>query len=130
MNGIVATPDGDSLVLVQSNTRKLYRVALPSGEVTEIDLGGGSVAGDGLVLRGRTLYAVERQGEVGFIVTIRLSGDLGSGTVLRRTTDPTFDDPTTAAIARGRLLVVNSQFAERGGVGVLDPFTVSNVRIP
>ena len=54
-------------------------------------------------------------------MTIRLSGDLGSGTVLGRTTDPTFDDPTTAAIARGRLLVVNSQFGERGGVGVARP---------
>ena len=28
VNGIVATPDGGSLVLAQSNTRKLYRVAL------------------------------------------------------------------------------------------------------
>lgn len=130
VNGIVATPDGKSLVLAQSNTGKLYRVALPSRQVSEIDLGGGVVAGDGLVLRGHTLYAVERQGQEGFIVTIRLSHDLARGTVVSRTTDPTFDDPTTAAIARGRLLVVNSQFGERGGVGVLDPFTVSNVRIP
>ena len=129
VNGIVATPDGRSLVLAQSNTAQ----AVPgrradAARSAEIDLGGGSVSGDGLVLRGRTLYAVERQGQVGFIVKIRLSGDLGSGTVVGRTTDPTFDDPTTAAIARGRLLVVNSQFGERGGVGVLDPFTVSSIR--
>ena len=130
VNGIAATPNGRSLVLAQSNKGQLYRVDVATRGVSQIDLGRGPVSGDGLVLRGHTLYAVERQGEVGFIVTIRLSHDLGSGTVVRRTTDPTFDDPTTAAIARGRLLVVNSQFGERGGVGVLDPFTVSNIRIP
>jgi Cu-Zn family superoxide dismutase len=63
-------------------------------------------------------------------VKIALSADLGSGTVLSRTTDTSFDDPTTAALARGRLLVVNSQFGERGGVGVLDPFTVSSIPAP
>jgi len=33
------------------------------------------------------------------------------------------------AIAKGRLLVVNSQFDRRGGEPVL-PFTVSSVRVP
>ena len=121
VNGIAPRQTASPSCWRKSNTGKLYRVALPTRQVSEIDLGGGAVAGDGLVLRGHTLYAVERQGEEGFIVTIRLSHDLARGTVVSRTTDPTFDDPTTAAIARGRLLVVNSQFGERGGVGVLGP---------
>jgi Cu-Zn family superoxide dismutase len=45
------------------------------------------------------------------------------------TNDPSFIYPTTAVIARGRLLVVNSQFNNRGGTPVL-PFTVSSIRVP
>lgn len=127
VNGIAASADGRHLVLAKSNTADLWRVDVATKEVTKIDLGGASVAGDGLVLDGTTLYAVERQGEVGQIVTIELAPDLASGTVLSRTADPSFDDPTTAALVRGRLLVVNSQFGERGGVGTLDPFTVSSI---
>ena len=90
VNGIAATPDGRYLVLAQSNTGQLYRVerGRPAG-VSRSTSGGASVSGDGLVLRGRTLYAVERQRSGGAtVVEIRLSGDLGSGTVLSRTTDP------------------------------------------
>jgi sugar lactone lactonase YvrE len=130
VNGIVATPDGAYLVLAQSNTGQLYRVAVATGDVSRVDLGGATVSGDGLVLRGSTLYAVERQGEVGFVVTMRLSDDFSAGTVLARTTDPSFDDPTTAAIARGRLLVVNSQFGERAAGEAPDPFTVSSIPLP
>lgn len=130
VNGIAATPDGKHLVLAQSNTRTLYRLEVSTGEVQAIDLGGATVSGDGLVLRGRTLYAVERAGEDGRIVEIRLSGDLSSGRLHGLTRDPSFDDPTTAAIARGRLLVVNSQFGERSAGVTPDPFTVSSIGVP
>lgn len=46
-----------------------------------------------------------------------------------RTTDPTFDDPTTAARAGADLLVVNSQFETRSAGGVPEPFTVTRVRV-
>ena len=89
-----------------------------------------TVAGDGLVLTGRTLYAVERQGDVGYIVTIALDRHLTAGTVVSRTTDPGFDDPTTAALVGRSLLVVNSQFGERAAGEEPGPFTVSRVRAP
>jgi sugar lactone lactonase YvrE len=136
VNGIASSADGRYLVLAKSNTRDLYRVDLTTKAVSKIDLAGAPVAGDGLVLDGTTLYAIERQtvaGEpeqVGYVVKIALSADLGSGTVVGRTTHPSFDDPTTAALTGGRLLVVNSQFGERGGVGTLGPFTVSSVPKP
>ncbi|WP_298462375.1 SMP-30/gluconolactonase/LRE family protein [uncultured Cellulomonas sp.] len=131
VNGIAATRDSRHLVLAQSNTGRLFRVATRDGAVTGIDLGGGSVSGDGLVLDGDTLYAVERQGDVGYLVTVELDRRLTSGTVLRRTTDPTFDDPTTAAaVGRGSLLVVNSQFGERAAGEEPDTFTVSRVPAP
>jgi hypothetical protein len=124
------------LVLAKSNTQDLYRVDLATKAVSKIDLGGALVAGDGLVLDGTTLYAIERQTvagqpeQVGFVVKIALSADLGLGTVVSRTTDASLDDPTTAALTGGRLLVVNSQFGERGGVGTLEPFRVSSLPQP
>lgn len=131
VNGVVATRDSRSLVLAQSNTGRLFRVALRDRTVTPIDLGGASVSGDGLVLDGRTLYAVERQGDVGYVVTVELDRGLVSGDVVGRTSDPTFDDPTTAApVGRDSLLVVNSQFGERSAGQTPGTFTVSRVPAP
>ena len=96
----------------------------------QVDLGGEAVSGDGLVLQGRTLYAVERQGDVGYIVKIELSRGLAAGTVVSRTTDPSFNDPTTAALTGRSLLVVNSQFGERAAGVEPGPFTVSRVPAP
>jgi Cu-Zn family superoxide dismutase len=130
VNGIVASQDGRFLVLAKSNSGELFRVRVADGQVRKIGLGGEEVSGDGLVLRGRTLYAVERVGDVGRIVKIRMSDGLRSGEVVRRVTRDRFDDPTTAAIADGRMLVVNSQFGERAAGEAPDPFTVSSIRIP
>ena len=41
--------------------------------------------------------------------------------------DPSFAFPTTAALARGRLLVVNSQFNQRSNP---QPFTVTSLERP
>jgi Cu-Zn family superoxide dismutase len=128
VNGIAATRNGKYLVLANSNTSELFRVRLADKQVTKIDLGGQLVRADGLLLKGRTLYAVERQGNNGFVVKIRMSRDVSRGVVLARVSDPTFNDPTTLAFARGRLLVTNSQFGERGGATV--PFTISSIRRP
>jgi hypothetical protein len=95
-----------------------------------VDLGGELVAGDGLVLDGRTLYAVERQGDVGYVVEIDLDRRLASGEVDDRVSHPTFDDPTTAALVGRSLLVVNSQFGERAAGEEPDPFTVSRIPTP
>jgi Cu-Zn family superoxide dismutase len=125
LNGIVATHDGAYLVVVQTNTGELFRISLATKEVVQIDLGGEAVSGDGLLLQGRILYAVARPD----IAKIRLAGDLASGDALSRTLDPSLAFPTTIAIARGRLLVVNSQFDKRGGTPTL-PFTVSSINLP
>jgi len=127
-NGIEATPNGKALIIVNSTVGALYRVEPTTGVATRIDLGGASVsAGDGLLLRGHTLYVVRNQ--VNLIVKVPLAGDYTSGEILSETNDPSFITPTTIAQARGRLLVVNSQFSNREGTPVL-PFTVSSIRIP
>jgi sugar lactone lactonase YvrE len=129
-NGIVASPDGRYLVIVQSNTGKLFRVRIADKQVTQVDLGGATVTnGDGLVLQGHTLYVVRNQN--GLIAKVHLSGDFSSGRLVSSTGDPSFRFPTTAAIADGRLLVVNSQFDRRGpGLEPELPFTVSSIHKP
>lgn len=130
VNGVVATPDGKYLLVVQSNTGKLFRIAVDSKQVMEVDLGGGSVpAGDGLLLKGHRLYVV--QNAFNRIAEVQLSGDYLTGDIAGYLNDPSFDVPTTAAEARGRLLVVNAQFNARGDPTQLDlPFTVSSVKFP
>src|SRR5215210_3080715 len=74
-NGIEATPNGDTLILVQSNTGKLFTVDPVSGVTDEIELTGGDAAfGDGLLLQGRTLYVV--QNFINLVAKIRLAPDL------------------------------------------------------
>lgn len=125
-NGIVATDDGTFLVVSQSNARKLFRIDLQTRQVLQITTDE-PVGGDGLVLQGRTLYAVENNQ----IVKVELSDDLTSGIVVSRTSDSSFNSPTTNAIARGRMLVVNSQFGARfSGQPPVLPFTVSSIAIP
>jgi sugar lactone lactonase YvrE len=108
-NGIEAAKGGRVLLISQTNAGKLFTVDPRSGVTREIDLGGETVAGDGLLLRGRTLYAVE--GFNGNVVTrLRLGRGLATARVVERIGDPDFDIPTTIAAFRGRLYVVNSRF--------------------
>jgi Cu-Zn family superoxide dismutase len=129
LNGIEATANGRWLIAVQSNTGKLWRIATRTRKVREIKLAKPVTAGDGLVLRGRTLWVVRNS--VGEIAKIRLSRRLASGRIVSRTKDPSFGFPTTADIAKRRMLVVNSQFDRRtAGAAPELPFTLSSVRIP
>jgi Cu-Zn family superoxide dismutase len=125
-NGIVATPDGRYLLLVQTNTGAVYRVDTATGETIQVDLGEGSLpGGDGLELDGQTLYVV-REGQ---ITIVTLGPDYASGSIGASFSDPSFATPTTIARYDGCLLVVNSQFAAIQGQPQL-PFTVSSVPIP
>ena len=128
-NGVVVSRDGQYLLVVQSDTGALFRVSTTSGEVQPVDLGPDDLAaGDGLGLRGRTLYVVERTEDAERVVRLRLADDLLSARVTGSITDSTFDDPTTVALAGERLLVVNSQFGARSaGVEPVEPFTVSSL---
>ena len=109
-NGIEATPDGQDLIIVNSMTGALYRVTPRTGEATQIDLGKDSVsAGDGLLLRGRTLYVVQNQ--LNQIAVVDLAPDLSGGEVVGTITDPRFDVPTTVAAFGGALYAVNARFS-------------------
>lgn len=129
LNGIEATRNGRWLIAVQSNTGKLWRISTRTKRVREIKLAEPVIAGDGLVLRGRTLWVVRNR--FGEIAKVRLSRRLASGRIVGRTTDPSFRFPTTADIAKGRMLVVNSQFDRRmAGTAPDLPFRLSSVKVP
>lgn len=130
LNGIDVTENGRYLITVQSNTGKLFRIDIATQEVIEIDLGGATVVnGDGILLRGHTLYVARNAQNL--IVKVQLSGDFSTGSVVSSTTDPSLHFPTTLAVAHGRMLVVNSQFDRRcPGCSPDLPFTVSSIRVP
>ncbi|MDX6408469.1 MAG: hypothetical protein QOE13_1540 [Gaiellaceae bacterium] len=116
LNGIDATADGKTLVAVQSNKGKLFRIDPASGVAREISLGGESVPnGDGILLTGKTLYVVQNQ--LNRVAVIRLAANLGSGQVLTRLSDPDFAVPTTIDDHGRRLYAVNARF------GVSNPGT-------
>jgi Cu-Zn family superoxide dismutase len=129
-NGIEATRDGRHLLAVQTNTGQLWRIDTRTKRVREVDLGGARLqAGDGLVLRGHHLWAV--QNSLGQITEVRLGRRYRRGIVVGTTTDPSFRFPTTADIAKGRMLVVNSQFNRRTAMLPPElPFTLSSIPVP
>jgi sugar lactone lactonase YvrE len=113
VNGIAATPNGKTLVIVQSSTGKLFTVNA-MGATREITLTGSAgqpesvPRGDGILLDGKTLYVV--QNTLNQIAKIALSPKLTSGRVLTRITNTAFDVPTTIAEHGSRLYAVNARF--------------------
>jgi sugar lactone lactonase YvrE len=107
-NGIEATRDGRTLIIVQSNLGKLFRVDPHSGEAREITLNEPVVNGDGILLDGRTLYVVQNRDNK--VAVVRLNHRLRSGTVVMHITDRDFDVPTTIDDLGSRLYAVNARF--------------------
>jgi sugar lactone lactonase YvrE len=108
VNGIDATPNGKTLVIVQTNVGKLFTVDPRSGRTHEIALDQPVLNGDGILLDGKTLYVVQNQDNR--VAVVRLGRHLGSGTVTMHITDPDFDVPTTIDDFGHRLYAVNARF--------------------
>lgn len=108
-NGIRLLPGG-SLVVTDSSTGGLFRVDPATGVATRITLSGPALhSGDGLVVRGSTVYVVYGFGTDG-VAEVRLAADGASGTVVGQLTDPDLHRPTTAVLAAGALYAVNGRF--------------------
>jgi sugar lactone lactonase YvrE len=114
-NGIVASSNGEWLLIVSRGD--LYRVDPQTGNAIKVDLGGGTLSnGDGLRLKGHTLYVVRNQ--LNQIAVVKLARDFASGTIVGAITDSNFNVPTTIARFGPWLYAVNSQV----------PYTI--VRVP
>lgn len=109
-NGIAATPNGKTLIIVNSTEGALYTVDPDTGESTRIDLNGGSVQfGDGILLQGKTLYVVRNQ--LNQIAVVELNSDLTEGTIVETIASSSFDVPTTIARFGHSLYAVNARFS-------------------
>ena len=108
-NGIAATPNGDTLIIVNSVDGVLYNVDPDTGVATRINLGGASVPnGDGILLQGKTLYVV--QNRLNQIAVVELNSDLTEGEIVDTITDSDFRVPTTIARFGNSLYAVNARF--------------------
>lgn len=106
-NGIQATPDGQTLVVAHTNSAVLNTVDPTTGASATIK--GVSVPNvDGILLEGRTVYAVENFSNR--LDEFRLAGDLSSGRLLKTVRSPLFEVPTTVARFGDQLAVVNAKF--------------------
>ena len=129
-NGIVASQNGKSLIIVNAGAGKLYKVNPLTGEALPIMLANGDVAsGDGLVLRGHTLYVV--QNFLNRIAVVHLDPDFETGMVNHYLTSSYFRVPTTAAIFGDALYAVNARFDEipAGAPAPTDNFEAVRVEI-
>lgn len=118
LNGIVDY--GKKLVAVQSNTGYLFRIDPRSGRTRQIDTGATTfVNGDGLE-RGRgVLYVVQNQDNK--IAVVDLGKRLRTGRLVDTIEEADFaaevDVPTTVALVKRSLFVVNARF------GIANPAT-------
>jgi sugar lactone lactonase YvrE len=109
LNGIDATPNGKTLVAVQTNTGKLFRIDPVNGATRTISLGSESLPnGDGILLTGKRLYVVQNQ--LNRVAVVSLAPNFSSGRVITRLTDPDFAVPTTIDDHGRRLYAVNARF--------------------
>jgi sugar lactone lactonase YvrE len=107
LNGIVDTR-GRTLISMQGNTGDLWRIDARTGKSRRIRVDGNLKNGDGLVLRGRTLYVVRNQNNK--VAVVKLERNLKRGEVVDRIRSDDFDVPTTAAAVSRSLFVVNARF--------------------
>lgn len=108
-NGIEASNDGKTLLIIQSNTGLLFTVDAATGITKQVDLGGTLLLnGDGLLLRRSTLFVVQNQNNK--ITVLKLRSSYTSGTVVDTLTNANFQVPTTIAAFRHSLYAVNARF--------------------
>jgi outer membrane protein assembly factor BamB len=113
LNGIDATRHGRVLISIQSRNGDLFRINPRTGVTRQIHVTGGDLTnGDGILLRGRTLYVVRNQNNQ--IAVVKLGRRLHAGRVVRTLTNPNLDVPTGITAFRGSLYAVNAKFGQTG----------------
>ncbi|MET1005212.1 MAG: superoxide dismutase, partial [Propionibacteriaceae bacterium] len=109
-NGISTTPDRRALLVIQSNTGKLFKVSPRTGRASVVDLGSTVLTnGDGLLRQGRILYVVQNRLNQVAVVKLNRSGTAGRQVALL--TSPDFDVPTTIAAYGKSLYLPNARFS-------------------
>lgn len=126
LNGIAPSADRKSLIVGQMDKGLLFAIDIASRKVTPIDIKGELVEGaDGLVVKDDLLFVIRQPAAE--IVTVRLSPDLRSGTVIKRTKPEGLLWPATAVLDGDALVVVNTQFNRRQTDDAQRPFGLTRV---
>jgi len=126
LNGIVATPDGRSLLAVQLNTGELWRIDLRTKAVRRVMTG--LTNGDGLLLdvssAGQTLYVARNKDQV--VSKVTLSADYGTGRLVAEEPLAGLRFPTTLALVGNDLVVTQAQLDRlTGGAAPETPFRLT-----
>lgn len=112
LGGIVVSQDKRSLVVAQGNVGRLWRVRFADRSVKRIRLGGASVVNaDGLVRSGNKLLVVRNFDKV--LTTFELNRHSGRAELVSERPSDSDRVFTTAKLAHGRLLLVDSKFDEQ-----------------
>jgi len=119
LNGIVAR-SGKRLIVVQSNTGKLFRVDLTATGRTITAINAPTINGDGLLMDRGRLIAV--QGNPAALKFFKLRSGSTRAELVATVTDASLRGPSTVGRAKKLLLVVNADFAASR-----TPFTVSGL---
>lgn len=114
LNGIVASPNGKTLLAVQTNTGLLFRIDVATRRINTVVVKGSSLQfGDGLLRSGDTLFVARNAANE--IVELKLGHGWRSANVKATITNDELaaNDklafPTGLAELRGRLLITNAQ---------------------
>ena len=113
LNGIEATLNGKGLIVAHTTGGAIFRVDPSSGAADQIDVGRSFTGTDGLVLDGRDLHVVENGANQ--VTTVRLDPDGRTGSITDEVTVPGGETPTTAALFRRGIYVVDARFASGTG---------------
>ena len=109
------------VLVVQTNTGKLFRVDVASRTISEVAVTDANLLfGDGLLRIGNSLYVARNAANE--IVRLELGPDWRTAQRESTISDAAFAFPTALAAARGRLLITNSQLD--AGANATIPFTV------
>ena len=106
-NGIAATADGRRLLVAHSG-QGAVNIVDPVAGASRTVAGVDAPDVDGILLEGRTLWAVQNFSNQ--ISQFQVSGDLSSGSLTKVVRSDAFQVPTTVARFGDRLAVVNAKF--------------------
>jgi outer membrane protein assembly factor BamB len=113
-NGIVATPDGKTLIVGNSNNAQLYRVDPASGRTDRIVVDTPLVGFiDGIILHQGKLYILTPDGDGSgedWVQVVALDKEMLTGTLVGIITDPDMDGVASGAMFGNSLYVNNGRY--------------------
>ncbi|WP_235924439.1 superoxide dismutase [Brucella anthropi] len=111
LNGILATPDERFLIVVQTNTAKLFRISTATREIIEIK-GQGNLGGDGLAYLSDTEILAIDMSKKRSLTRLRLSLDYDAYELIGYYDMPDNVSPTAGLVIDGELLLTESQIID------------------